>query len=101
MATTAFSTTSAATGAGYKLVEKDNGATATPRFVATFEKYVVGGTHQAGFRLNAIGVSQTAAGTARANALAALNNQRQNRWGFDNAAVSKDTQGNALTIDVK
>lgn len=92
----------AAVAAGYKEVVLDRGATFTPasrRFQVVLDKPVVGEQPgQSGFRLEATGegASQVA---AEAVALAALNNLRAHRYGFD-TGVSAGGRGGTHTVDV-
>jgi hypothetical protein len=92
----------AATGAGYKETVTDRGASFTPasrRFLVVLDKPIVGETPgQSGLRLEASGegASQVA---AEAVALAALNNLRAHRYGFD-TNVSAGSRGGTQTTDV-
>lgn len=92
----------AAVAAGYKETVTDRGASFTPasrRFLVVLDKPVVGETPGAsGQRLEASGegASQVA---AEAVVLAALNNLRAHRYGFD-TAVSSGGRGGTHTTDL-
>ena len=91
MASTSLATISAATAAGYVLVQisKNDGT-----FRAEFEKSGLGTFNK---RIRAAGEGSTA-NAATTAALAALNSQRQNIYGVDNTAFNRDNYGNAITV---
>jgi len=90
----------AATAAGYKLTETDAGAGRSPRYRCYLAKMITGGSHQAGFEFRAEGHSDALAASARTNCLAALNDQRKQRWGAG-ATPNKDTLGVNSSFDTK
>lgn len=91
----------AATGAGWRETATDRGANYPGgRYHCHLTKIVVGGSHQSGFELRADGFDDTSAANARANALAAANDQRKHRYGAG-ATANKDTLGTNLTADSK
>jgi hypothetical protein len=101
MASKDHASIAAATGAGYKETVTDRGASFTPasrRFLVVLDKTVTGETPGAsGQRLEASGEGSTQV-AAEAVALAALNNLRAHRYGFD-TAVSAGSRGGSHTTD--
>jgi len=103
MAANTLANVAAAVAAGYTEVTLDRGASfadATRRWEVVFEKRLVGEpgrANQTPLRAYGWGANQAAAETV---ALAALNFQRDHRYGKDSAAVSKGADGGTLTLDV-
>lgn len=101
-----FANITAATTAGYKEVVTDRGAAYNPagqRFYVLLEKPIVGESGASGgvIRAHGEGANQTA---AEAVALAALNTQRNHRYGgapgrADADASSNGPRGGTLTAD--
>lgn len=88
MALSAFANLAAAITAGY--VETATQQTDGFYFV-TLEKWLTGGTNAgSGFNMRAFGRGTTQA-AAETQALAALNNQRGHRYGFDSGSLSLAT----------
>lgn len=86
--------------AGYKEIVTDRGASFSPaslRFEVTLEKMVVGASGDGQAILRAFGQGSSQA-NAEAVALAALNNKRAHRYGFD-SAVSTSPHGGSHTTD--
>ena len=88
----------AAQTAGYVFTTTDRGAAAVPRYFTVAEKRITGGAGQSGSMLRAYGEGSLQA-NAEAQAVAALNAQRDFRYGKAAAGGSKDSAGNALTVD--
>lgn len=102
MASKDHASIAAAVTAGYKETVTDRGGTFSPasrRFLVVLDKPVVGETPgQSGFRLESSGEGATQ-GAAETVALAAINNLRAHRYGFD-TAVSSGARGGSQTTDV-
>lgn len=98
---TAHANHAAAVAAGYKSVVTDRGATvpAAERYEVVLEKYLVGGTGRRGGPMRAYGVGSSQA-NAEAAAAAALNAQRDHRYGKAAAGGSLSQDLAALTVDV-
>lgn len=98
---TAHANHAAAVAAGFKSVATDQGALAPPaeRWEVTLEKHTVGGAKRTGSQLRAYGVGSSQA-NAEARATAALNAQRDFRYGAAAAGGSKNEDGDALSVDV-
>jgi hypothetical protein len=92
----------AATAARYKETATDRGAGYTngPRFHCHLSKYLQGAPGQAGYDMRADGFSAVSAASARANALANLNNQRGHRYGFGSVRSKGINDGSAHTDNV-
>ena len=95
---TALGTKAAAETAGYKFTTTDRGASAVPRYFTVAEKHLTGGSGQTGAPTRAYGEGASQA-AAEAQAVAALDAQRNVRYGHAAAGGSKDSAGNALTVD--
>lgn len=91
----------AAVTAGFKSTLTDRGATvpAAERYEVTLEKPIVAGVGRRGGMMRAFGIGSSQA-NAEARALAALNEQRDHRYGRAAAGGSKSQDGVALTVDV-
>lgn len=106
MAATAFANLAAATAAGYKVeyltiaahTEQGNQDIAET-YRARLTKPVYGGTHQAGFEIRADGYSTASQATAAVNAVAALNAQRNHRYGSVSGSVNDDPLGTVEVLD--
>ena len=98
---TALANHAAAVTAGFKSVVTDRGSTvpAAERFEVTLEKHLVGGVGRRGGPLRAYGVGSSQA-NAEIAAAAALNAQRDHRYGKGAAGGSTSQDGSALTVDV-
>lgn len=103
MAANTLANIAAATAAGYKEVVTDRGASfANPavRYEVLLEKPVVGEPGKATPQpIRAYGQGSSQA-NAETQALAALNGQRDHRYGKDSAAVSKGSAGGTLVLDL-
>lgn len=102
MASKDHASIAAATTAGYKEIVTDRGASFSPasrRFIVVLEKMLVGAASEGQFRSESSGEGSTQA-AAEAVALAALNNKRANRYGFDTAVSVSPRGGGAHTTDV-
>jgi hypothetical protein len=86
----------AAIAAGYKRLQIDRGAGSgsDPRYISTYEKWMVGEPGASGFMLRATGNSNVDQATADTQALAALNAQRNHRY------AGKGGYGGNLTTDL-
>jgi hypothetical protein len=94
MANIVFANTAAATAAGYKLTQTDRGAPSGPgqqnkQYQAVFSKPLIGGSHQSGYNMRAMG-EHAVQTSAVIQALAALNNQRGHRYGFGTTVQVND-----------
>jgi hypothetical protein len=95
---TDLASVAAATAAGYIRTQLDRGSAVVggniplDRHETTLSKMLSGDDGQSGFELRAKGSSPTSAAAADTVALAALNNQRGNRYGFG-SATNKGTHG--------
>lgn len=100
MAANTLANIAAATAAGYTETVLDRGASApaATRFEVVLEKHLVGEPGRTGVRTRAYGQGANQ-GAAETVALAALNFQRDHRYGKDNGAVSKGGDGGTLTLD--
>jgi hypothetical protein len=89
----------AATGAGYREIVSDRGATSDPatRYEVTLEKYLSGEPGESGFMFRAFGQGSTQA-NAEAAALAALNKQRQHRYGGSPGRAQTDANSTGSRI---
>lgn len=106
MATTTLASVAAATAAGYERVQIDFGdqsaypqADSAPkgkRYATKLTKRQVGTFLT---RIEAYGESDTSAAAADTAALASLNEQRNQRYGYDTTALRKDTYGATQTVD--
>jgi hypothetical protein len=100
MASKDHASIAAAVTAGYKETVLDRGASFTPasrRFQVVLDKPITGEPGMSGGRLESTGegANQAAAETV---ALAAINNIRAHRYGFD-TAVSTGSHGGTLVTD--
>ena len=93
----ALANLAAAQAAGYSSIVHDRGAGRSPRYFVTVEKHLTGATGASGGLARAYGEGDSQA-AAEAKALAALNAQRNHRYGI--AGGSSDSRGGALTADV-
>jgi hypothetical protein len=90
----------AAVAAGYIKTQTDRGAGAgSPRYITTFDKLVIGGGDEAHANTRAVGTSDASAAAADTQALAALNGQRNIRYGTGTTA-GNDSRGKQHTFDV-
>jgi hypothetical protein len=102
-AVTDYASEAAALSAGYKKVQIDRGATASPRFVTHLEK-IVTGAGMSGGRQVGTGTSDASAAAADTVALSAVNAERRHRYGGSPGRASGDgdsphSNGTAHTID--
>lgn len=97
---TAHANHAAVVAAGFTATTNDLGATAEAavRYEVTYEKSIVGGAQRSGGPLRAFGQGSSEA-NARTAAVAALNSQRDYRYGAAAAGGSKNQDGDALTVD--
>lgn len=93
MAANALASVAAATAAGWKL---ERVTLVSGSFLARFSRPVAGIQGQAGRDVRFAGEAAVSA-TADANALANLNNWRNNRYGVDSAAVSTSQTPDSAT----
>ena len=98
---TAHANQAAAVAAGFKSTVTDRASTvpASERFEVTLEKHIVGGAGRRGGPLRAYGVGSSQA-NAEAAAAAALNTQRNHRYGHAAAGGSKSQDLQDLTVDL-
>lgn len=92
----------AATTAGYKETATDRGAAFLPaaeRWHVVLDKPVVGQTGASGGLISAVGYG-TSQANAETQALAALNKQRQIRYGHGSANTGVGANGGAMTDDL-
>lgn len=114
MAVTNHANDAAVTGAGYRKVQIDRGATPgvqdknpAPRFMTHYSKPVTGaagGSGDGGGLLEAFGESNVSAAAADTQAVAALNAERQHRYGgspgrASGGAESPTSRGGTHTAD--
>jgi hypothetical protein len=83
----------AATTAGYKRIQIDRGASASPRYTSTYEKQLVGEPGASGSMFRATGSSDVSQAAADTQALSALNGQRKHRY------AGTGGYGGSLTAD--
>ncbi len=98
---TAHASHAAAVTAGYTSTLTDRGVLykfPAERYEVVLQRRVVGGAGRRGGPLRAYGVGSSQA-NAETRAIAALNNQRDHRYGFAAAGGSKSHDGAALTVD--
>jgi hypothetical protein len=98
MASNDFATIAAATAAGYTYAASTMADALTVK--VTLDKPVVGFSGSAGGRMKAVGYALTLA-LATGKALAALNDQRSTRYGYDVGSLNKSrVDAVASTLDV-
>jgi hypothetical protein len=95
---TDFANHAAAVAAGWTRIQVTRPN--SPRYVPTYEKYLIGEPGSAGGPFRADGSSDVDQATADASALAALNAQHAHRYGTRGANSSPGSKGGAMTIDV-
>ena len=97
MAATTLASVAAATAAGYELVRVDFGDQSTytpPRKNQYTTQFTKRGRGVFNSTIAAYGESNVNAAGADTAALASLNEQRNQRYGYDTTALRKDTYGN-------
>lgn len=94
----ALADNTAAVAAGYTRVQTDRGAGKSPRYLSRYSKPVIGEPGATGGLLRADGNSDVDQATADAQALAALNGQRNLKYGVG-ATGNKGGYGSTMTHD--
>lgn len=96
---TDIASAAAAVAAGYTKTQTDRGVgSASPRFLTTFTKMVVGASEQSHVELRAVGVSDVSAAAADTQAVTCLNGMRNIRYGTG-ATAGTDQHGKQHTFD--
>lgn len=88
-----------ADSAGYKRTQLDRGSGKSPRWITRYEKPSAGMPGQSGGLMSVEVTSDVNQADADTKALAALNTQRNFRYGFAAAGGSVGPAGGALTVD--